>query len=96
MFKVNNKDTRTTSAGKVLISERAHLSESNFHLDRYNSLSRNLRHPCLSNILTDQIFYSSCNGYFFVSTNICTPTPKSGQTHSNNSSATADELFQCV
>ena len=24
------------------------------------------------------------------------PTPQNGQTHSNNSSATADELFQCV
>ena len=26
---------------------------------------------------------------------ILTPTPQNGQTHSNNSSATADELFEC-
>ena len=25
-----------------------------------------------------------------------TPTPQNGQTHSNNSSAIADELFECV
>ena len=26
---------------------------------------------------------------------LLTPTPQNGQTHSNNSSATADELFEC-
>ena len=69
---------------KVLISERAHLSESNFHLDWYNRLSRNLCHPCLSKILTDQISCSSCNAYFFVLT-LYASTPRNGQTHSNNS-----------
>ena len=32
----------------------------------------------------------------FLSLTLKTPIPQSGQTHSNNSSATADKLFECV
>ena len=33
---------------------------------------------------------------FCLSLTLRAPTPQNGQTHSNNSSALADELFECI
>ena len=38
----------------------------------------------------------ACRKYLMIALTLKAPIPQNGQTHSNNSSAIADELFECV